>query len=205
MQLFVDSDFMFYMANILMLTIALLTSILVITFNNPVYVVLSLMFTFIATAICWVTLNAQFLAFTLILLYVGAITVLFLFVIMILDLKSSYQDPQKNINGKKYILKNHILKSLLITIGFGAIFIYISKDYSFSVTTSVANNNLHVLGQALFSDYILLFCMSALLLLSPMIAVICLNNIHPVNRKMQSIHQQTVVNKKERLKMLDVI
>lgn len=158
MQLFVK------MANILLLIVPLLTAILVVKFTNPIYVALSVILTFIATAICWIILSAEFLAFTLILLYVGAVMVVFLFIIMMLDLKPLPQDLPETINSKSF-------KSLLLAISLGAIFIYISKDYSFAVTTSVANNNLFLLAQTLFSDYILLFCMAALLLLSPIIFI----------------------------------
>lgn len=196
MQLLFDSNIIVYIFNILLLAITILASIFVVTFKNPVHAALSLMFTFITTAICWITLNAEFLAFTLILLYVGSIMVVFLFVIMMLDLKSSNHNVR---------YKSNIVKSLIITIIFAIIFIYIAKDYNFPVTISIANNNLQLLSKTLFADYLLLFATAGLLLLASIISVVSLCDKEKVNRKTQSIYQQTTTNKQQRLKMLDTI
>jgi len=205
MQLFVNSNFIFDTANIFLLLLAIFGSILVIKFKNPVYVVFSLILTFLATAICWIILNAEFLAFTLILLYVGAVMVLFLFVIMMLDLKPQYNDIKDLIDRKNHFLTKQLCKSLPIAIGLVAIFIYIAKDYSFLVTTSGADNNLYLLGQALFTDYMLLFCAAGLLLLASIVAVVYLSHTDKINRKLQSIDKQTVANKDDRLEMRDTI
>jgi len=205
MQLFVNSNSIFYIANIFLLLLAIFGSILVIRFKNPVYVVFSLILTFLATAICWIILNAEFLAFTLILLYVGAVMVLFLFVIMMLDLKPQYNDIKDLIDRKNHFLAKQLCKSLPIAIGLVAIFIYIAKDYSFLVTTSGADNNLYLLGQALFTDYMLLFCAAGLLLLASIVAVVYLSHTDKINRKLQSIDKQTVANKDDRLEMRDTI
>ena len=68
-------------------SIALLAAMLVIIAKNPVRAVLSLIITFCATAATWLCLDAEFLGITLVLVYVGAVMVLFLFVVMMLDIK----------------------------------------------------------------------------------------------------------------------
>lgn len=205
MQHLFDVNFIVYLLNMLLLIITLGFAILVVILKNPIYIVLSLMFTFLTTAICWVTLNAEFLAFTLILLYVGAVTVVFLFVIMMLDLRSSDQMPNNHAVNVKNFFSNRIIKALSVILGLASIFVYISKDYNFLVTTNIANKNLQLLSQALFNDYILLFCMSGLLLLSAIISIVCLINTDQNTWKTQSIHQQTFANKKDRLKLLETI
>ena len=66
-------------------TITALAALAVITVRNPVYAVLSLVLTFFSTACLWLLLDAEFLAIALVLVYVGAVMVLFLFVVMMLD------------------------------------------------------------------------------------------------------------------------
>ena len=204
MQHLFDINFIFYLLNILLLLITLGSAVLVVILKNPIHIILSLMFTFLTTAICWISMNAEFLAFTLILLYVGAVTVVFLFVIMMLDLRSPNQIPSITTNIKNFI-NNKIIKALMITLGFASIFIYISKDYNFLVTTNLANKNLQLLSQALFNDYILLFCMSGLLLLSAIISIVCLINTDQNSWKTQSVREQTFTKKQDRVKLLDLI
>src|SRR5271163_1459864 len=67
-------------------SLAILSALLVIAAKNPFRAVLSLIVTFLATAVTWLMLDAEFLAITLILVYVGAVMVLFLFVVMMLDI-----------------------------------------------------------------------------------------------------------------------
>jgi NADH-quinone oxidoreductase subunit J len=66
--------------------VALLGAIAVITVKNPVHAVLSLILTFFSTACLWLLLQAEFLGVVLVLVYIGAVMILFLFVVMMLDL-----------------------------------------------------------------------------------------------------------------------
>ena len=70
-------------------TITVLAAVGVISFKNPVHAVLSLVLTFFTTACLWLLLQAEFLGITLILVYVGAVMVLFLFVVMMLDINTT--------------------------------------------------------------------------------------------------------------------
>ena len=67
-------------------TVTTLAALAIITVRNPVYAVLSLVLTFFSTACLWLLLDAEFLAIALVLVYVGAVMVLFLFVVMMLDI-----------------------------------------------------------------------------------------------------------------------
>ena len=76
------SDYIFYFFS----SILILASLKVITANNPVYSALSLVLAFFSAAGIWLLLHAEFLAIALVLVYVGAVMVLFLFVVMMLDI-----------------------------------------------------------------------------------------------------------------------
>ena len=75
----------FYIFSLLLLS----SSIAVVTVNNPVKSAISLVFAFFSSAVLWLLLNAEFLSIILILVYVGAVMVLFLFVVMMLDINIS--------------------------------------------------------------------------------------------------------------------
>ena len=140
-------------------------------FVNPVFTILGLILIFFLTAISWVLLNAEFLAFTLILIYVGAVIVLFLFVVMMLEqkaIKIKVPSPHKN----KFL----VLQALFVTLGLAAIFIFIVENYNLKVPSNIDDNNIYLLGTALFTDYLLPFCMTGMILLSAIIAAICLRD-----------------------------
>ena len=143
-------------------------------FVNPVFTVLSLILIFFLTAVSWVLLNAEFLAFTLILVYVGAVTVLFLFVVMFLETSQPTTFPFVERGKLEDKPKFLLLKALPIVIALVTIFIFIVEDYSLLVPTVINDNNIYLLAQALFTDYLLQFSITGLILLTAIIATICL-------------------------------
>jgi NADH-quinone oxidoreductase subunit J len=156
----------------------LLSGLLIVSFKEPMYIILSLFGVLLATAVCWINLDAEFLAFSLILLYSGLMVVLILFVIMML--KHSHHEYFNNLftkqDNKKYFLPNKLFSTIIIAV-FTSIFTYIAKDYNFSVTTVAAHNTLTLLASELFNSHILLFTLSGLFLLTAVIvAVVCLIN-----------------------------
>jgi NADH-quinone oxidoreductase subunit J len=83
--------------------IAVVTSIAVITSKNPVYAVIFLVINFFTIAMLYLVLSAQFIAFMQILVYAGAIMVLFLFVVMLLNLTGAIEQVQDRIPAQKWI------------------------------------------------------------------------------------------------------
>lgn len=138
---------------------------------NPVFAILGLISVFFLTAVSWVLLNAEFLAFVLILIYVGAIVVLLLFVIMFIDQKN-IQCFNNNTMSNKLIL----IYISLISIILSSVFIVIIEDYNLRVPIIINDNNIYMLGQILFTNYLLPIAMVGLLLLSAIIAVVCLKH-----------------------------
>lgn len=159
-------------ANTLLFGLAITSVLLLIIFENPIYKILMFLLTLIITAIIWVILNAEFLAMLLILLYIASSIVLFLFAVMMLDVKSCYnQDKFKKLNFR-------LISSIVISLLFAIILIYISKDYIFIVKLDELKSNFLELSVMLFSEYILFFSLIGLILLLPMIAVICINIVN---------------------------
>lgn len=138
---------------------------------NPVFAILGLISVFFLTAVSWVLLNAEFLAFVLILIYVGAIVVLLLFVIMFIDQKK-IQCFNNNTIGNKFILVYISLISIILS----SVFIVIIEDYNLRVPIIINDNNIYMLGKILFTNYLLPIAMVGLLLLSAIIAVVCLKH-----------------------------
>ena len=148
--------------------VAILSALLVIIDKNPVHSVLYLIVTFFAIAGHYFLLNAQFLAAVHIIVYAGAIMVLFLFTVMLLNL---------NIEGE--FQKSHIMK-IVAAIGGGMIFlVLIGTLKSFDVATVGTPELTQIglvknLGKTLYSDYLLPFELSSILFLSAMVGAVML-------------------------------
>ena len=91
------SEYMFYIFSFLLV----LSAIGVISFNNPIYALLSLIFAFINTSCLFILMGAEFLSMILIIVYVGAIAVLFIFILMMLNVPEKYFSIKFSINFKK--------------------------------------------------------------------------------------------------------
>jgi len=147
--------------------LALGSAIVVITSKSPVYSVLALIVTFFAISGHYLLLNAQFLAIVNIIVYAGAIMVLFLFVVMLMNLNAG-SEPQKN----------RLLQFAGLISG-GCLFLVIIAALSKSdmASSPVMLNGgdsglIRNLGKVLFNDYVLPFEISSVLFLSAMIGAV---------------------------------
>ncbi|GAA4303350.1 NADH-quinone oxidoreductase subunit J [Compostibacter hankyongensis] len=145
--------------------IALCSAISVVAAKNPVYSVLSLIVTFFAIAGHYVLLNAQFLAVVHIIVYAGAIMVLFLFVIMLMNLNAEIE-PQKR-----------SLVKFAGAISGGLLLVVLVAALKQSASTAVLQGHSDIgliqnLGRSLFSDFVVPFEVSSILFLSAMIGAI---------------------------------
>jgi NADH-quinone oxidoreductase subunit J len=159
--------FFFYFAGIIALT-----AILVVALRNPVYSVLSLLIMFFHVAGLYVTLHAEFLAAVQIIVYAGAILVLYLFVVMILNIK---QDERYH---SQYAVGAFLGVALLTEI---LLFIFIrTKGLGTGASTPAADSlvespgNTETIGQVLYSTYLFPFEVASLILLVAMIGAIVL-------------------------------
>jgi NADH-quinone oxidoreductase subunit J len=151
--------------------ITLFSAIGVVTARNPVYSVLALIATFFCLSGHYILLNAQFLAAVNIIVYAGAIMVLFLFTIMFLNLRREDEESKTNVTKMISVVMGGILMVMLITI-FRA---KSAQVPTFSTTAFNAKTGLvENLGQLLYNDYILPFELASVLFLVAMVGAVML-------------------------------
>lgn len=179
---------------------AIIAALLVIFSKNPVQAVLSLILVFLSTAVTWLMLDAEFLAITLILVYVGAVMVLFLFVVMMLDIRSSKLKSRFSFWTFTSILLTASLFTTLIFIINKAKTVAPTSKVLLSYGPSLSNTEL--LGMQIFTRYLLQFEIAGVLLLVAIIAAISLIYRGPQARKVQKIADQTKVKPNDRIRLV---
>lgn len=180
-------------------TIAVIAAIMVILANNPVRAILSLIVCFIATAVLWLLLQAEFLAVILVLVYVGAVMVLFLFVVMMLNIDFAV----KRARFSNYLLLG-LLAGIALFIGLW-VNINIANGHDLLVQINHDYHNTQRLGLSLFSDYLYPLEVAGMLLLVAIIAAISLSfRGKRRGAKQQDISAQLSATKASRLKMAHV-
>ncbi|MDQ2718496.1 MAG: NADH-quinone oxidoreductase subunit J [Bacteroidota bacterium] len=156
--------------------LALVAAIGVISSKNPIFSVLWLIIVFFAISGHYILMNAQFLAIVNIIVYAGAIMVLFLFVIMLMNLNTE-AEPVKNLYMKMAgIISGLTLMIVLIAALSGST----SKDVLLRPGTSVGL--IKNLGNALFNQYVVPFEISSVLFLSAMVGAIVIGKKDTVNK-----------------------
>jgi len=150
--------------------LALGAALMMVTSKNPVYSVLWLIVVFFAISGHYILLNAQFLAIVNIIVYAGAIMVLFLFVIMLMNLNAD-NEPQKN---KWLKLAGAIAGGCLLLVFVAALRqIEIPADkVGFTVNMNGPTGLIRRLGMVLFTDYVLPFEIASVLFLSAMVGAV---------------------------------
>jgi len=184
-------------------SILVLTSLGVILFKNPVYSAISLILSFITSAALWLLLQAEFLAIVLILVYVGAVMVLFLFVVMMLNIDDVVRTSKFNKMAPFALFIGLIIVAELITL------IWIRSDQFSLVSspisvldTSVGNTTL--LGTALFTDYLYSFEIAGFILLLAIIVSISLTMRRREGLKRQIVSEQVNIDPTKRMKLVDL-
>lgn len=156
--------YLFYFLSFL----AILSALMVVVSKNPVYSVLYLILTFFAIAGHYVLLNAQFLAAVHIIVYAGAIMVLFLYVIMMLNLNAA-TEPVK---GKWLRVAATVAGGLLMVVMVGAL--RKASDPASLATPDSQIGLIKNLGNVLYKDFALPFEISSILFLSAMVGAVML-------------------------------
>lgn len=189
-------DIVFYTLAIILLIAALR----VITTRNPVYAALYLVLAFFTAAGIWLLLQAEFLAIALVLVYVGAVMVLFLFVVMMLD-----------INLDK--LREGFWKALPIALPVGGLMavemvliVGVRNFGADKVLAPVAKpadySNTAELGRVLYTDYLLAFELASVVLLVAIVAAIALTLRERRESKSMDPAKQVLVKKADRLRIV---
>lgn len=149
--------------------ITLLSAITVVTARNPVHSVLALIATFFCLSGHYILMNAQFLAAVNIIVYAGAIMVLFLFTIMFLNLKKEDEESKTNLTKMAAVIVGGILMVTMLLVFRAAQLPPVSQD-TFSAKTGLVES----LGIVLYSDYLLPFELASVLFLVAMVGAVML-------------------------------
>ncbi|HPF59523.1 MAG TPA: NADH-quinone oxidoreductase subunit J [Candidatus Competibacteraceae bacterium] len=187
--------FLFYIFALILIFAA----VRVITVRNPVHAALFLVLAFFTSAALWLLIEAEFLAITLVLVYVGAVMVLFLFVVMMLDLNV---DPVRE--GFIKYLPVGAAVALLIVIEMGLIVgsSYFSSD-QYGLTAHAADySNTKELGSVLYTFYVYPFEIASVILLVAIIAAISLTMRRREGVKSQDPGQQVLVSRDNRVRVV---
>ena len=181
----------------------IVSSIGVITSKNPVYCVLYLILAFINSAILFLFLNAEFLAMLLIVVYVGAVAVLFLFVVMMLNI--SFAGLR---SGVAQFLPFGILIGIVIFVELILAFVpWEFKEQAMnnrSAAIDTVEDNTVALGKIVYTDYFLLFQCAGIILLIAMIGSIVLTLRSRPDVKRQSITSQIYRDPNTSIEVKDV-
>ena len=169
--------------------VAIASGVMVVTARNPVHAVLFLILAFFNAAGLFVLLGAEFLAMILVVVYVGAVAVLFLFVIMMLDVDfTELREGFLQYMPIGLVIGGIFLFELLLTVSYWVINPTTPKAITAAIPTNVTNTE--ALGLVLYTKYIHYFQLSGMILLVAMIGAIVLTLRHKVSVKRQDINVQ---------------
>ena len=175
-----------------------LSGLMVISSRNPVHSVLFLILAFFNAAGLFILLNAEFLAMLLVVVYVGAVAVLFLFVVMMLDINFS----ELREGFQKYRPLGLVIGGILIAELIATFFEY--SDMSTSLPAQQGFHNTRALGQVIYTDYIYLFQLAGLILLVAMVGAIALTLRRRSGVRRQVIAEQNSRTRQETVRLAKV-
>jgi NADH-quinone oxidoreductase subunit J len=180
--------------------ILLLAALRVISARNPVHAALYLVLAFVTASAIWLLLRAEFLAIALVLVYVGAVMVLFLFVVMMLD-----------INLER--LREGFWKNLPLAVVVGGVMAFemvaVLAGRYYGVPTRTRSmpadySNTKELGRVLYTQYVYAFEIAAVILLVAIIAAIALTLRRRKDRKAQDPARQVAARREDRVRMVSM-
>jgi len=176
----------------------------VITSRNPVSSALFLVLAFFNAAAIWMLLQAEFLAILLVLVYVGAVMVLFLFVVMMLDinidvLRKDFRRfvPMATLVGAIIVIET----ALILWHGYGAT-TTVLRDTTAAANGMAGWSNTRIIGKVIYTDYIFAFEVAGLVLLVAIIAAIPLTTSHKKDSKRQKVSEQVKVRAQDRVRIV---
>jgi NADH-quinone oxidoreductase subunit J len=152
--------------------LAVLSALMVVFSKNPIYSVLYLVITFFCVACHYLLLNAQFLAAVHVIVYAGAIMVLFLYVIMLLNLNQDSESHKSTLVKFAAIISAGLLMVVIV----GSLRVAEAAQVSFAKTSNIGL--VKNLGTMLFHEFLLPFEIVSLLLLAAMVGAVMLGKTH---------------------------
>ena len=186
-------------------TVMVLSAFAVISSRNPVHSVLFLIFCFFNAAGLFVLLGAEYIAMTLVIVYVGAVAVLFLFVVMMLDVDLAA--------ARQGFLKYLPIGGGVAVLLFAELYLVFGALQQTELVKAVATHptpdasevsNTLAIGRILYTDYIYAFQVSGIILLVAMIGAIVLTLRGKKRSRKQNINQQLARKRSDALKLVNV-
>ena len=175
---------------------------MVVTVRNPVHAALFLILAFFASAALWLMLEAEFLAITLILVYVGAVMVLFLFVVMMLDI---------NLAVLRAGFVRYLPLGLLVAVGVILLMVGAVGPEHFGLERiadpqplPADHSNTLALGRVLYTVYVYPFEIAAVILLVAIVAAIALTLRRRPDSKYQEVGDQVSVRREDRVRLVSM-
>ncbi len=191
-------DFAFYAFS----TVLVFAAFMVVTIRNPVRAALFLVLAFFSAACLWMTLEAEFLAIVLVLVYVGAVMVLFLFVVMMLDINL----VQMREGFGKYLPVGSLVALLLVVemiiVLNAAVFNADSMPRPAGKPADYSNTQ--ALGEVLYTQFIYPFEIAAIILLVAIVSAITLTLRRRPETRYQKPARQVQVSKADRLRVISM-
>jgi NADH-quinone oxidoreductase subunit J len=180
--------------------ILLVAGALVVTARNPVHAALFLVLAFVTSAALWLLIQVEFLAITLILVYVGAVMVLFLFVVMMLDI---------NIDQLREGFWRYLPVGLLVAaVMVGEMWLVLRQHSLASATAAPAAaadvSNTKALGGVLYTQYVYAFELAAVILLVAIVSAIALTQRKRRDSKYQDPAHQVRVRRQDRVRLVSM-
>jgi NADH-quinone oxidoreductase subunit J len=180
--------------------VLIVAAIGVITTRNPVHSALFLVLAFVQSAVLWLLIEAEFLAITLVLVYVGAVMVLFLFVVMMLDI--NVEELRK---GFTRYVPFGIAVALVVVVEIGHVVWFKSQGLQFLTAPAsqpADYSNTKELGAVLYTEHVYAFEIAAVILLLAIVAAITLTMRRRPGLKVQDIGKQVAVRREDRVRII---
>ena len=174
----------------------------VITSRNPVHAALFLVLAFVQSALLWLLIEAEFLAIALVLVYVGAVMVLFLFVVMMLDI--NVEELRK---GYTRYLPLGAAVALIVVLEIGHVIWFRSQGLQFLAAPQgmpADYSNTKSLGAVLYTQHVYAFEIASVILLLAIVAAITLTMRKRPGHKVQDIVKQVAVRREDRVRIVKV-
>ena len=187
--------FLFY----LFALVLIFAAVRVITVRNPVHAALFLVLAFFTSAALWLLIEAEFLAITLVLVYVGAVMVLFLFVVMMLDLNAA---PAREGFIQYLPVGAAIAAIIVVEMGLVVGSNHFSSNQYALVSRAADYSNTKDLGGVLYTFYVYPFEIAAVILLVAIVAAISLTLRRREGTKSQNPSQQIRVSRDDRVRLV---
>ena len=182
--------------------ITAISALCVVSVRNPVHAALFLVLTFFSSACIWLLAEAEFLAIALVLVYVGAVMVLFLFVVMMLDIKL---DPLRE--GFSRYVPVALTVAVVMAAEMFALIGYNRMQQTMpplDPARAAGGSNTEWLGRSMFTDYLLPFELAAVILTVAIIAAITITLRRRVGTKHQDPSRQVMVRREDRVRLVKV-